>query len=114
MGRNLGLHVRAEGIRHDEYSEVMLQYAILGGHKMENGIGVFAQLNLPTGAVETDKYKGLFGVSGRVTVQDILTWDGNIHYDPDEEMLEHERPWFSAPMTLSTPSLRREAMPVRI
>jgi hypothetical protein len=90
LAGRLGLHIRAEGIRHGEYSEIMVQYAVLVDHAMENGISIFGQLSLPTGPVETDTYKGLFGVSGRLTLQGVLMWDGNVHYDPDEEMAEHE------------------------
>ena len=84
------MHIRTEGIRHVEYTEVMLQYALLVDHEIENGISIFAQLNLPTGPVEEDKYKGLFGISGRLTLPDVLTWDGNVHFDLDEDMVEHE------------------------
>lgn len=87
--KNLGLHIRTEGIQHEDYSEVMLQYAVFADKELHNGISVFGQLSIPTGA-EEDDYKGLFGVSVRLSLPDIMVWDGNVHYDPKEEMAEFE------------------------
>jgi len=88
--RNLGLHIRADGIQHEDYSEVMLQYAVLADKKLQNGISVFGQLSIPTGQVKSNTYKGLFGLSGRLTFLHLVVWDGNMHYDPKDKMVEHE------------------------
>jgi len=88
--RNLGLHIRADGIQHEDYSEVMLQYAVLADKELRNGISVFGQLSIPTGEVKSDTYKGLFGVSGRLTFPNLVVWDGDVHYDPKDKMVEYE------------------------
>ena len=88
--KNLGLHIRTDGIQHAQHSEVMLQYAIIADDELHNGISIFGQVSIPTGAVEEDDYKGLFGMSARLTLPDIVVWDGNVHYDPKEKMAEYE------------------------
>lgn len=88
--KNLGLHIRTDGIQHAQHSEVMLQYAIIADDELHNGISIFGQVSIPTGAGEEDSYEGLFGVSARLTLPDIVVWDGNVHYDPKEKIAEYE------------------------
>jgi len=88
--KNVGLHIRSDGIQHEDYSEVMLQYAVLRDKEMHNGISLFGQLSIPTGPVGNGTYKGLFGASGRFTISGITVVDGNIHYDPGDKMAEYE------------------------
>ena len=88
--KNVGLHIRADGIQHEDYSEVMVQYAVLADKKLHNGISLFGQVSIPTGEVKSNTYKGLFGISGRLTLTNVVVWDGNMHYDPKDKMIEHE------------------------
>lgn len=88
--KNLGIHLRSDGINHEEYSEVMLQYALLKDSEMKNGISIFGQVSIPTGTVKTNTYKGLFGGSYTLTAGDIAVLNGNVHYDPKDKMAEYE------------------------
>jgi hypothetical protein len=90
LGANLGLHVRSDGIEHEDYSEVMLQYALVADEEMHNGFSIFGQISYPTGAVEDDDLKGLFGISYRVRIGSAIQWDGDVHYNPEDEMAEYE------------------------
>jgi hypothetical protein len=88
--RRLGLHVRTDGILHSDYAEVMLQYALLADRELRNGLSIFGQISIATGPVEDHEYKGLVGASFRLSLPGIVVWDGNVHYDPSEEMAEYE------------------------
>jgi hypothetical protein len=88
--KRLGLHLRADGIRYEEFSEIMLQYTVLADKGSHNGVAVFGQLSVPTGMVNSEQYKGLFGASARLTARNFMVWDGNIHYDPKDKMVEFE------------------------
>lgn len=88
--KKLGLHLRADGIRYEEFSEIMLQYTVAGDKESRHGIAVFGQLSVPTGMVSSEQYKGLFGASVRHTVRNFMVWDGNVHYDPKDKMVEFE------------------------
>jgi hypothetical protein len=88
--RRLGLHVRTDGILHSDYAEVMLQYALLADRELRNGLSIFGQISIATGPVEEHEYKGLVGASFRLSLPRIVVWDGNVHYDPTEEMAEYE------------------------
>ncbi|MHB9154437.1 MAG: hypothetical protein ACYC5N_01940 [Endomicrobiales bacterium] len=86
----LGLHIRSDGIQKEEFSEVMLQYAVMADKNVSQGISVFGQLNIPTGSIENNDYRGLFGISGRFIFPAFMICDANIHYDPGEKMAEYE------------------------
>lgn len=88
--KRLGLHLRADGIKYEEFSEIMLQYTVVADKESRHGIAVFGQLSVPTGMVNSEQYKGLFGASVRHTVRNFMVWDGNIHYDPKDKMAEFE------------------------
>lgn len=90
LGHRLGLHMRADGLKHEDYSEVMLQYAVLEDAGMRNGLAVFGQVSIPSGPVGGNRYKGLVGVSGTLTYRDRMTWNADVHYDPKDEMGEYE------------------------
>jgi hypothetical protein len=88
--KNLGLHVRADGINHEPYSEVMLQYGLLMDPQMRWGLSVFGQISVPTGPVESNTYKGLFGGSYMWMPYDYLMINGNVHYNPKDDLAEYE------------------------
>jgi len=90
LAKNLGLHVRADGINHEEYSEVMLQYGLIHGPNDRYGFSVFGQVSVPTGAVENNTYKGLFGGSYMLMPADFVVLNGNVHYNPKDDMAEYE------------------------
>lgn len=90
LPRKLGLHIRTDGILHSDYAEVMLQYALLADRELRNGFSIFGQISIATSPVEDHEYKGLFGASFRLSLPRIVVWDGNVHYDPTEEMAEYE------------------------
>jgi len=77
-------------LKHEPYSEVMVMYSMLHDTKLSKGLSVFGQISIPTGPVESNTYKGLFGVSGRATVPGILVVDANVHIDLKDEMAEYE------------------------
>jgi hypothetical protein len=88
--RCLGLHVRADGINHEAYSEVMLQYGLLYGPDDRFGLSVFGQVSLPTGDVPNNEYKGLFGGSYMLMPTDFVVLNGDVHYNPKDDMAEYE------------------------
>jgi hypothetical protein len=88
--KNLGLHVRADGINHEPYSEVMLQYGLYTGPQSRYGFSVFGQISVPTGPVDNNEYKGLFGGSYMFMPTDYLLINGNVHYNPKDDMAEYE------------------------
>jgi hypothetical protein len=88
--KNLGLHVRSDGINHEPYSEVMLQYGLYLDPQMRYGFSVFGQVSVPTGEVESNTYKGLFGGSYMFMPTDYLIINGNVHYNPKDDMAEYE------------------------
>lgn len=88
--RNVGLHVRNDALKSSPYSEVMLMYSFLHDSQMSSGISVFGQISIPTGPIESNTYKGLFGISGRETIPGLVVIDANIHFDPKDKMAEYE------------------------
>ncbi len=88
--RNLGLHIRSDGIKTSPYSEVMLMYSFLHDASLSKGMSVFGQVSLPTGPVESNKLKYLFGLSGRLTIPKIMVMDANIHVNLADKMAEYE------------------------
>lgn len=87
---NVGLHVRNDALKSSAYSEVMLMYSFLHDAKLSRGISVFGQISIPTGPIESNTYKGLFGISGRETIPGLVVIDANIHFDPKDKMAEYE------------------------
>lgn len=90
VSTNVGLHVRNDALSHSPYSEVMLMYSFLHDSQMSGGISVFGQISIPTGPIESNTYKGLFGISARETVPDLLVIDANVHFNPKDKMAEYE------------------------
>ncbi len=88
--RNLGLHIRSDGIKTSPYSEVMLMYSFLHDASLSKGMSVFGQVSLPTGPVESNALKYLFGLSGRLTIPKIMVMDANIHVNLADKMAEYE------------------------
>jgi hypothetical protein len=90
LAHRLGLHVRADGIDHEAYSEVMLQYGLLYGPANRYGLSVFGQVSVPTGDVPNNEYKGLFGGSYMLMPTDFAILNGDVHYNPKDDMAEYE------------------------
>jgi hypothetical protein len=89
--RNLGLHIRTDGIKTASYSEVMLMYSFLHDASYSNGLSAFGQMSIPTGpGVKSNALKYLFGLSGRITAPKIMVIDADIHYNPADKMAEYE------------------------
>jgi hypothetical protein len=89
--RNLGLHIRTDGIKTSPYSEVMLMYSFLHDASYSNGLSVFGQVSFPTGpGVKSNALKYFFGFSGRLTAPKIMVMDADLHYDPADKMAEYE------------------------
>jgi len=88
--KRVGLHLRADGIRYEDFSEIMLQYMVAADKGSRNGVAVFGQISVPTGMVTSEQYKGLFGASARLTARNFMVWDGNVHYDSKDQMAEFE------------------------
>ncbi len=88
--QNVGLHVRNDALKSSGYSEVMLMYSFLHNADLSQGISIFGQISIPTGPVESNAYKGLFGISARETIPGLLVIDANIHFNPKDKMAEYE------------------------
>jgi len=87
---NVGLHARNDALKSSPYSEVMLMYSFLHDAGLSRGISVFGQISIPTGPIESNTYKGLFGVSVRETIPELLVVDANVHIDLKDKMAEYE------------------------
>jgi hypothetical protein len=88
---NLGVHVRSDGIKSSSYSEVMLMYSPLHDASLHNGLSVFGQVSIPTGpGPASNALKYLFGVSGRMTIPNIMVMDANTHVNLADKMAEYE------------------------
>lgn len=90
LGKNFGLHIRSDGIQIQDRSEVMLQYAVLGGKGMRNGLAIIGEIEIPTGDTKDNALKVLFGVSSRLTYSKIMVFDATLHFDPKEIALGYE------------------------
>jgi hypothetical protein len=86
----LGLHIRHDGIKHEGYMETMLQYAVVANEDLSNGISVLGELAVPTGPIQENIYKVLFGVSYRLTLENLIRLDGNVHYELKEKVSHFE------------------------
>ncbi len=86
----LGLHLRTDGIKNEPYSEAMLMYNVLTTADEDFGISVFGQLSIPTGSIEGNNYKGLFGVGVKKAFATFAVFNADIHYDATDEMAEYE------------------------
>jgi hypothetical protein len=99
--KRLGLHLRADGIKYGDFSDVMLQYAVITDKGSHNGVSVFGELNLPTGMIKSERYKGVIGISARLTARNFMVWDGNVEYGPKDKLTEFENAFvFRASATL--------------
>ena len=56
--KRLGLHLRADGIRYEDFSDIMLQYTVIADEGSNRGLAVYGELNVPTGMVNSEQYKG--------------------------------------------------------
>ena len=87
---NLGIHLRSDGIIASPYSEVMLMYSVLHDVSLNNGMSVFGQVSIPTGPVDSNALKYLFGLSGRLTIPKFMVMDANTHINLADKMAEYE------------------------
>ena len=86
----LGIHIRTDGIKTSPYSEFMLMYSFLHDASYNNGISIFGQVSIPTGPVDSDKLKYLFGLSARLTAPKVMVMDANMHVNLADKMAEYE------------------------
>ncbi|MBE0551017.1 MAG: hypothetical protein IH619_01375 [Ignavibacterium sp.] len=87
---NLGIHLRSDGVKHESYSEMMLMYNLFTTKNENFGISVFGQVSIPTGSVESNTYKGLFGIGIKQALPPVVVFNGDIHYNPKDKMSEYE------------------------
>jgi hypothetical protein len=87
---NLGIHIRNDAVRHEPYSEVMLMYNAWVSEDERFGVSGFGQVSIPTGEDVGDVYKGLFGAGLRCSFPPLVVFNGDIHYDPKDNMAEYE------------------------
>ncbi len=86
----LGLHIRNNEVKQSPRTDVMLMYSVVQNAKGESGLSIFGGALIPSGTIPRgqDDAIGAFGVSGRMTLNEIAIFDGNIHYMPEMEMTE--------------------------
>jgi hypothetical protein len=87
---NLGIHIRNDAVRHEPYSEVMLMYNVWVSEDERFGVSGFGQVSVPTGEEVGNTYKGLVGVGLRSAFPPLAVFNGDIHYDPKDDMAEYE------------------------
>jgi hypothetical protein len=85
----LGLHLRNDGVKTHENSELMLQYALLKSSSGLSGLSLIGEVEFPTGPTK-EKTMGLFGISFAHQVATILAINSTIHYSPKKEGVEWE------------------------
>ncbi|MFZ0456402.1 MAG: hypothetical protein WCE54_13110 [Ignavibacteriaceae bacterium] len=90
LAPNLGIHLRSDGVNHEAYSEMMLMYNVFTTENENFGISVFGQVSIPTGSVESNTYKGLFGFGIKEALPPVVVFNGDIHYDAKDKMAEYE------------------------
>lgn len=86
----LGLHLRNDGLGNHEYSEMMVQYAVLKSQSGLSGVAIIGELEFPTGDTTDRNSKTLFGISFAHQWKSILGVNSVIHYSTQEEMAEWE------------------------
>jgi hypothetical protein len=86
----LGIHIRSDGIKSSKYSEIMLMYSFINDKDFKNGLSIFGQVSIPTGQVNNNTLKYLFGISGRFTIPEIMVMDANMHINLEDRMAEYE------------------------
>lgn len=101
--KNLGIHIRTDAIRKEEYSEVMLMYNVLTTGHEKYGVSVFGQVSLPTGYAESNEAWGLFGLGIKATPVPFVVFNGDIHYDPSHRMSEYEGSFVAATKSMLYP-----------
>lgn len=87
---NLGIHLRSDGVKNEAYSEMMLMYNVFTTKNENFGVSLFGQISIPTGSIATNKYKGLFGFGIKEAFPHVVVFNGDIHYDPEDNMTEYE------------------------
>jgi hypothetical protein len=85
----LGLHLRTDGIKNEEFSEAMFMYQVFTTKNENFGVSIFGQVSVLTGPVETNTYKGLFGLGIKEALPPVVVFNGDIHYDPKDNMAEY-------------------------
>lgn len=87
---NLGIHLRSDGVKHESYSEMMLMYNVFTTENENFGISIFGQVSIPTGSIESNTYKGLFGIGIKQALPPYFVFNGDLHYDAKDKMAEYE------------------------
>lgn len=90
LAPNFGIQLRRDGVKREGYSEIMLMYNAFTTENKNFGISLFGQVSIPTGSVESNTYKGLFGFGIKQALPPIVVFDGDMHYDPKDNMAEYE------------------------
>jgi hypothetical protein len=87
---NLGIHIRNDAVREESYSEVMLMYNTYVAPDHNFGTSIFGQVSIPTGEDVDNDYKGLFGFGIYKALPPVVAFNGNMHYNPEDNMAEYE------------------------
>lgn len=88
--KNLGIHLRSDGIKTNQFSEIMLMYNVLTDKSGDNGVSVFGQLSIPTGSIQANTYKKFLGIGARTTLYPLLVFNGDVHYNFKDKTAEYE------------------------
>lgn len=91
----LGLHLRNDAIKFHNYTELMLQYAVLRSDSGLNGVSLIGEAEFPTGAT-TETTKGGIGISFAYVLSPIFAVNSVIHYVPRDRETEWEISFVSA------------------
>ena len=65
-------------------------YSFINDKDFKNGLSIFGQVSIPTGQVNNNTLKYLFGISGRFTIPEIMVMDANMHINLEDRMAEYE------------------------
>ncbi len=92
LWNHIGLHFRNDAIKANNYSEMMVQYAMLQNKHADSVISVFTELEFPTNHIPEgqDKVELEIGVSGRKIFSKYGILDAGVHYSPEESMVSLE------------------------
>lgn len=79
-----GIHLRSLGVKTTPFTEVIGMVGLWRNKERTQGISLLGIVGIPTGAKKEGQHHGLaylFGLTGRIAKEDLLTNDIILHYD---------------------------------
>ncbi|OGF49250.1 MAG: hypothetical protein A2231_06315 [Candidatus Firestonebacteria bacterium RIFOXYA2_FULL_40_8] len=82
---------RTDGIQNEKFLDYTWQYNVANDTALNNGFAVYAGFAVPTGSdVSRSDYRGLLGLSYRMTFGQVAAWNAGIEKDTAINSIEYE------------------------